>query len=243
MGYTVYKITGPTGKVYIGATSQTLEKRFADGRGYVFNEILYKDIKKYGWGSFQTETLYTTTDKTEAQLLEKMEIKNHDSTSGKGGYNCSKGVAIKKHEKYDPKHNPMNDFVPKKQKKTNDHIVLIFDLAEKILLLNRIDETHSCGQLYRNQLKKVIMSKFEACDIKRVKEENRLVDEIKRRMDNIEVTLFLSADEIVHKLLGSKYDLVDKEFRTSLLKENIYKLRKETNICVDVPKRYKITLV
>lgn len=37
MGYTLYKHTAPSGKVYIGITSQNVMKRWQNGSGYSQN--------------------------------------------------------------------------------------------------------------------------------------------------------------------------------------------------------------
>lgn len=36
------------GKVYIGQTCQSLEKRWREGEGYASNNYFYRAIKKYG---------------------------------------------------------------------------------------------------------------------------------------------------------------------------------------------------
>ena len=83
----IYKITSPSGKVYIGRT-----KNF-DGRMYEHNYIatndkldysLYKAIRKYGWDTFTKEIL-CEVDATESSLIEEKFIKEYDSV--KKGYN------------------------------------------------------------------------------------------------------------------------------------------------------------
>ena len=60
MGYTVYKHTSPSGKVYIGITKRKPEYRWNKGKGYRKDQLLfYRAIKKYGWDNFTHEILYT----------------------------------------------------------------------------------------------------------------------------------------------------------------------------------------
>ena len=58
--YCVYKHTSPSGKVYIGITCQSPEKRWANGYGYnqVGQEYFWNAICKYGWENFEHEILY-----------------------------------------------------------------------------------------------------------------------------------------------------------------------------------------
>ena len=61
-----------SGKRYIGATTQSLEKRWKNGNGYTFNKELNNDIKKFGIDSFEHVILLEklcTLD--EASKLEK----------------------------------------------------------------------------------------------------------------------------------------------------------------------------
>ena len=48
--YTVYKHSSPEGKVYVGYTSTSPERRWGANRcGYKFNNTMYDDIQKFGW--------------------------------------------------------------------------------------------------------------------------------------------------------------------------------------------------
>ena len=55
--YLVYKHTAPNGKVYIGITSQSPQRRFNNGRGYYHNDHFKRAIEKYGWKGFSHEIL------------------------------------------------------------------------------------------------------------------------------------------------------------------------------------------
>lgn len=54
MGYSVYKLTSPSGKIYIGCTSRKPEYRWNHGRGYRIDhqERMGKAVQKYGWDNF-----------------------------------------------------------------------------------------------------------------------------------------------------------------------------------------------
>ena len=90
IGY-IYKLTAPNGKVYIGQTMH-LEKRmstYARGR-CKGQKKLYASIQKYGWDSFQKETIYQggCSDK----CLDRLEILFiHQYGSYRNGLNMTKG--------------------------------------------------------------------------------------------------------------------------------------------------------
>ena len=71
MGYTVYKHTSPSGKVYIGITKRKPEYRWNKGKGYRKDQLLfYRAIKKYGWDNFTHEILYTGLSEKDAKNIE-----------------------------------------------------------------------------------------------------------------------------------------------------------------------------
>ena len=90
--YIVYMHTSPNGKVYIGQTHYTLEKRSGlNGKGYSKQPKFWNAIKKYGWNNFKHEVLFSNLSKEEASLKEIELIKLYDSTNKKYGYNVSPG--------------------------------------------------------------------------------------------------------------------------------------------------------
>ena len=91
MGYTVYKLTSPSGKVYIGITSRTVKQRWNNGIGYKHCRAMYGAIKKYGWENIQKEILLENTTETEAKALEMMLIKLCRSNEREYGYNLTEG--------------------------------------------------------------------------------------------------------------------------------------------------------
>lgn len=92
MSYTVYKHTGPTGKVYVGITSQKPESRWGrEGSGYKHSPHFKAAIKRHGWDAFVHEIIAEGLTKKEAEALEVRLIAQYDSTNRKKGYNAELG--------------------------------------------------------------------------------------------------------------------------------------------------------
>lgn len=85
--YSIYKLTSPEGKIYIGQTKQTLEKRWNNGYGYTANKPLYDDIIKFGWVNFKHELLAEVETKVEATKIERAYILEYKSNDANYGYN------------------------------------------------------------------------------------------------------------------------------------------------------------
>lgn len=97
MNYTVYKHTFPNNKVYIGITSQTVNRRWRNGEGYKNKQdLIYRAIHKYGWENIKHEILYTNLTKEEAETKEVELIKLYKSTNNKYGYNVESGGNVHK---------------------------------------------------------------------------------------------------------------------------------------------------
>lgn len=92
LNYLVYKHTAPNGKVYIGQTCQSLERRCRkDGIGYKGSYHFYNAIQKYGWNNFKHEVISTELTKEEADWLEKYLIRYYNSDDPNYGYNLTAG--------------------------------------------------------------------------------------------------------------------------------------------------------
>lgn len=110
--YTIYKLTSPSGKSYIGQTGQKPEIRWAKGNGYNTSSNIYKAIKKYKWENFTHEILEEGLTLKQANQVEKEYIKKFN-TLAPNGYNLQPGGDNRKthketkkklskaHEKYD----------------------------------------------------------------------------------------------------------------------------------------------
>lgn len=89
--FTVYKHTSPSGKVYVGITSQRVEKRWNSGYGYQCNDHFWKAIQKYGWKNFKHEIIAVELSKEDAFIMEAKLISEYKSNNPNYGYNLSSG--------------------------------------------------------------------------------------------------------------------------------------------------------
>lgn len=103
MGYSVYKHTFPNGKVYIGITGTSLERRFGkDGIGYLTKRkdgeycqpLMAYAILKYGWDNIKHEMLFDGLTKENAEEKEIELIEQHKSNNREFGYNIQNGGNI-----------------------------------------------------------------------------------------------------------------------------------------------------
>lgn len=85
--YSVYKLTAPNGKIYIGMTSNNPVKRWAGGHGYKNNKSFWEDIVKYGWDNIRREIVLSTDDEDEAHKKEISLILYYETTDPDKGYN------------------------------------------------------------------------------------------------------------------------------------------------------------
>lgn len=91
--YFVYKRTlNSDGRVYIGVTHNSLEKR-AGNNGIKYDGCIhfYNAIKKYGWENFSSEILEEGLTRDEAEEKEKYYIEKYRATDPKFGFNMAKG--------------------------------------------------------------------------------------------------------------------------------------------------------
>ena len=94
--YTVYKLTSPSGKVYIGCTGQRVKSRWKRrGTGYDKGIPIREAIDFYGWQNFQKEILCEKLTKEGAEKLEAWFIEYYDSMDPEKGYNRYTGGSRK----------------------------------------------------------------------------------------------------------------------------------------------------
>lgn len=91
MSYSVYKLTAPNGKVYIGITSRDPKIRWNSGNGYKYNKHFYDAIQKYGWKNIKKDVLYSGLSQEDAYRLEIELISKYKSNDREFGYNKSSG--------------------------------------------------------------------------------------------------------------------------------------------------------
>lgn len=102
----IYKITGPTGKSYIGASSGTIEKRMREHKSFMKTGRkypLHEDMRKYGYEAFKVEILEII--ETKEKLLEKEEYWIRFYNSKENGYNLNYGTKGFKHSEKQRKAN------------------------------------------------------------------------------------------------------------------------------------------
>ena len=90
--FTVYEHISPSGKSYIGITSQKPKNRWrVDGSGYKTCPLMWNAICKYGWDNFQHIIHATGLTELEALDMEIALIAERKSDLREYGYNYSSG--------------------------------------------------------------------------------------------------------------------------------------------------------
>lgn len=93
--YIVYKHTSPTGKSYIGLTSQGMKHRAGpEGKRYAECTAFYRAIQKYGWDGFTHEVLEQDLTFEEACEKEQYYIRKYRSLTTENGYNLENGGRV-----------------------------------------------------------------------------------------------------------------------------------------------------
>lgn len=95
MTYLIYKITSPTGGIYIGRAmerpnmtpTQSMKYRQKNGRGYKDSPALWNAIQKYGWDNMHKKVIQSHMDLNTANELEKILILENSTNS----YNIAAG--------------------------------------------------------------------------------------------------------------------------------------------------------
>ena len=93
--YTVYKLTDPEGKVYIGCTGKPVEQRWLGGSGYRRSVFYRESIQRHGWKNMKKEILCEKLTKEGGEKLEKWFVEYYDSMNPEKGYNRITGGARK----------------------------------------------------------------------------------------------------------------------------------------------------
>ena len=99
---TIYKLTSPSGKSYIGKTKRPLSKRIIDHKSDAKTRCRYcinKTIKKYGFENFDVEILYQGTHMINENSAEQYFIRYYNSKVP-FGYNLTDGGEGGKGNKY-----------------------------------------------------------------------------------------------------------------------------------------------
>ena len=96
--YVVYRHISPSGKSYIGMTSNYTIRVRDKALSYKNCPVFYRAIKKYGWDSFRHEILCTGLSLTEAEAAERRFIQEYRTTEREHGYNICAGGDISKND-------------------------------------------------------------------------------------------------------------------------------------------------
>lgn len=90
--FSVYVHISPSGKRYVGITSQAVTVRWGmNGNGYKDNKHFYAAIQKYGWDNFQHCVVATDLDLVAASEMESNLISHYDTMNPNKGYNNTTG--------------------------------------------------------------------------------------------------------------------------------------------------------
>jgi group I intron endonuclease len=87
--YTIYCVTSPNQKRYIGQTVDFDRRKYAHNAGYS-NMVISKAIKKHGSDNMLWETLCICNTQKDADIAEKFYIAMFNTFIGRG-YNCAEG--------------------------------------------------------------------------------------------------------------------------------------------------------
>lgn len=89
--FAVYCHTSPSGKRYVGITSQDIRMRWRNGYGYEKCPVMWNAIKKYGWENFEHTVLKEQLTKEAAETEEKRLIEEWKTFDERFGYNIQHG--------------------------------------------------------------------------------------------------------------------------------------------------------
>ena len=91
-GYIYKTINLSNGKIYIGITNMSVNRRWRNnGEGYK-GQFVYRAIKKYGWENVKHEVLFENLTQQEAEQKEIELIAFYKSNQIEFGYNLAKGA-------------------------------------------------------------------------------------------------------------------------------------------------------
>lgn len=77
--------------MYVGITSQKLERRWRKGKGYAPGSFVRNAIDKYGWENVEKEIIASHQTQDEAKNFERLLIEKLDLMNPNKGYNLTSG--------------------------------------------------------------------------------------------------------------------------------------------------------
>ena len=93
--YTVYCLTDPDGKKYVGCTGKPVEERWGNGWHYNAASQIARAIRAIGWKNFEKKILCEKLTREGAEKLEKWFIAYYDSANPEKGYNRALGGLVR----------------------------------------------------------------------------------------------------------------------------------------------------
>ena len=141
----------PNGKIYIGITSQLVEKRWQNGYGYR-NSLFYNAINKYGWDNIIHKIIISNITQKSAEYLEQILIAKLQSNDRKFGYNITNGGHVFKHS------DETKEKISNKLKGRKGHPVSQETIAKR---LQTYKEKYPNGFHHSEETKKKISDKFD----------------------------------------------------------------------------------
>ena len=130
--YTVYMHISPSNKRYIGITSQKIERRWRNGKGYTNNIHFANAINKYGWDNFQHIIIAKRLTKEVAEWLEIELIREWNTTDINKGYNVNLGGEIKSQEVLEKISNSLKESEKMKAVIENNKVAIICLTTKRI---------------------------------------------------------------------------------------------------------------
>lgn len=89
--YSVYILTVPDGRKYVGTTAMPVKRRWNHGNGYRFCQALWEIIRAVGWDAIAKEVVDCDLTESEASELEQQLILKYRSTESGFGFNTEGG--------------------------------------------------------------------------------------------------------------------------------------------------------
>lgn len=90
--YCVYvHVNKENSKKYVGLTSNSVKRRWANGAGYVRCTAFNRAIQKYGWDGFEHQVIAAGLTRSEAEIEERRLIAKFKSNQAEFGYNLTSG--------------------------------------------------------------------------------------------------------------------------------------------------------
>lgn len=87
----VYRLTFPDGRVYVGQTMQNVEGRWKEGKAYKECGEIFDAIVWFGWKNITKEILYSGLSRLQAYYYERKTIEEMRSDEKGKGFNGNKG--------------------------------------------------------------------------------------------------------------------------------------------------------